>query len=128
MTVSPVQMGEACLRSSLFQNDPGHTSPASVRQIDDSRCLNGQNQRHTHHKIPMAGLMMKQIHTGPSPDTAAQQGGAEQRALRDAPLARAGAVFINPHQAKGQRIYYHTIYQCSIHSSIIRALTAKRKT
>jgi hypothetical protein len=37
-------------------------------------------------------------------------------------------VLIDPHQAKGQDIHYHTIYQCSIHSFIIRALTAKRKT
>ena len=72
--------------------------------------------------------MMKQIHTGPGPGTAAQQGCTEQHALRDTPLARAGAVLIDPHQAKGQDIHYHTIYQCSIHSFIIRALTAKRKT
>ena len=72
--------------------------------------------------------MMEQIHTGPSSGTAAQQGCAEQHALRDTPLARAGAVLINPHQAKGQRIYYHRIYQCSIHGIIIRALIVKRKT
>ena len=52
---------------------------------------------------------------------------AEQDFFWDAPLPRAGAVLVQPHQAETDDVHDYDVNKCSIHASIILCVGAKGK-
>lgn len=81
--------------------------------------LRRQDQRHAHHKIPVARFVAAQVHPRQSADTAAQQRRSKQRVFRDAPAVFPGAAFVRRHQSECRQVDSGQIQKQHFHSRII---------
>ena len=81
----------------------------SAQKVPQKPGLHSQNQRHAHDKIPAARLVAEGVHPCPGPGAAAQQCRAEQDFFWDAPLPRAGAVLVQPHQAETDDVHDYDV-------------------
>ena len=79
----------------LSQTMPlSHPKPMRFPDQYRNAYLQDQDRRHSHHKIPVLGFVVEQIHARPCPGAAAQQGCAKQCGFRHAPLVPLGSAFV----------------------------------
>ena len=104
----------------LSQTMPlSHPKPMRFPDQYRNAYLQDQDRRHSHHKIPVLCLMMKQIHASPRSDTAAQNTHKEKCFLRYPPCMMSRLAFVHCHHCKSNEIHNDQIDQKSfLHSPV----------